>query len=269
VEDFETSSRSRLEQEVRAAAVIASLLPVSGTVNALRTRIVRFPPVARVRSGAALVASPIARRLIARTDHATRLRCVRLLLPGSHGQRPSEILAFAEFAAARNPHRVCEIGTLTGGTSLFLTGLSPSVRQFVGIDVKIHNARVVAALAPSAVDVVHIEGSSREVRVRDGLIAALDGNPLDLLFIDGDHEYQGAKADLIEYRDLVAPGGLIAFHDIVQDHSLNFWSGGVPRLWREIREHFSYWEFVDDPSQDAFGIGVIEHDPEVGIDRIG
>ena len=206
--------------------------------------------------------------MLARSDHATRLRWVRRLVPGSHGQRPNEILAFAEFAAARHPRRVCEIGTLMGGTSLFLAGLTPLVRQFVGIDVKINNARVVGALAPPGVDVVHIEGSSCELRVRDDVIAALDGNPLDLLFIDGDHRYQGVKADFVRYRGLVASGGLIAFHDIIQDHGLSFWSGGVPRLWREIRPHFSCWEFVDDPTQDAFGIGVIEHDPETEIDGI-
>jgi cephalosporin hydroxylase len=206
--------------------------------------------------------------MLPRYDHVGRLRWARRLVPGSHGQRPSEILAFAEFAAARNPHRVCEIGTLMGGTSLFLSGLAPSVRQFVGIDLEIHNARVVTALAPPAVDVVHIAGSSHEVRVRDDLVTALDGNPLDLLFIDGDHEYEGVRTDFLQYRHLVAPGGLIAFHDIVQDHGLDFWSGGVPPLWREIRQHFSHWEFVDDPNQDAFGIGVIEHDPSALIDGL-
>jgi hypothetical protein len=155
-----------------------------------------------------------------------------------------------------------------GGTSLFLAGITPSVRQFVGIDVRMHNAGVVAALAPPTVDVTHIEGSSRETRVRNDLITALDGNLLDLLFIDGDHEYEGVRSDFVQYRDLVAPGGLIVFHDIVQDHGLDFWSGGVPRLWREIREHFPYWEFVDDPNQDAFGIGAIEHDPTADIDRL-
>ena len=37
----------------------------------------------------------------------------------------------------------------------------------------------------------------------------------DFLFIDGDHT--GVGRDYEMYRDLVRPGGLIAFHDIVAD----------------------------------------------------
>jgi len=37
---------------------------------------------------------------------------------------------------------------------------------------------------------------------------------VDLLFIDGDHSYEGCRLDFEMYRDLVAPDGLIVFHDI-------------------------------------------------------
>ena len=36
---------------------------------------------------------------------------------------------------------------------------------------------------------------------------------LDLLFIDGAHEYEGVKSDLDLYRSKVKKGGVIAFHD--------------------------------------------------------
>lgn len=38
-------------------------------------------------------------------------------------------------------------------------------------------------------------------------------NPVDLLFIDGDHTYEAVRRDWTLYRDLVRPGGIIAFHD--------------------------------------------------------
>jgi hypothetical protein len=50
-----------------------------------------------------------------------------------------------------------------------------------------------------------------------------------LLFIDGDHTYEGAKADFINYSPLVKEGGVIALHDI-----RNF----VFEFWKEIRMQY-------------------------------
>lgn len=155
--------------------------------------------------------------------------------------------------------------------SLFLCGLAPSVRQFVGIDIAVQNEQLVGALAPTGVSVTYIEGSSRDETVRRELEATLDGAPLDILFIDGDHSYEGARTDLETYRHLVRPGGLIVFHDIVRDHAERFgtggsrWAGGVPILWQEIRDQFPNHEFVQSWDQDGLGIGVIEHDPSVAL----
>jgi hypothetical protein len=40
---------------------------------------------------------------------------------------------------------------------------------------------------------------------------------IDLLFIDGDHSYEGCKTDLISWLPWVRPGGWIAFHDSGED----------------------------------------------------
>lgn len=36
---------------------------------------------------------------------------------------------------------------------------------------------------------------------------------IDILFIDGDHSYQGVLSDFLMYADLVAPGGYVVFDD--------------------------------------------------------
>ena len=36
---------------------------------------------------------------------------------------------------------------------------------------------------------------------------------MDLVFIDGDHSYEGCREDWEMWRDHVAPGGFAAFHD--------------------------------------------------------
>lgn len=146
------------------------------------------------------------------------------------------------------------------------------MQTFVGIDLEPENGRLLTALAPALVSVTVLQGSTRDQAVRDRLVRCLDGSALDILFIDGDHRYQGVRADFLEYRSLVRPGGLIAFHDIVPHRERPYelgaggpWSGDVPRLWREMRDHFSHWELIDDPAQDGCGIGVIEHDPAVKL----
>jgi predicted O-methyltransferase YrrM len=48
---------------------------------------------------------------------------------------------------------------------------------------------------------------------------------IDLLFIDGDHTYEGVKQDITDWWGFVKPGGVIAFHDVAIDessHSIHF-----------------------------------------------
>jgi len=54
---------------------------------------------------------------------------------------------------------------------------------------------------------------------------------VDLLFIDGDHSYEGALSDWRLYAPLLAPGATVAMHDIG-------WADGVRRVVdEEIRPH--------------------------------
>lgn len=49
---------------------------------------------------------------------------------------------------------------------------------------------------------------------------------LDLLFIDGDHSYEGVKADWEAYKDFLKPSSLVVFHDYG-------WAEGVKRVVHE------------------------------------
>jgi predicted O-methyltransferase YrrM len=93
----------------------------------------------------------------------------------------------------------------------------------------------------------------------------LNGHPLDLLFIDGDHSYEGVKADFANYSSLVRPGGLIVLHDIVPDYSTRHgkptanYTGGVPIFWQELKTKHKTSEFIEDQKQDGYGIGIIHN----------
>ena len=66
------------------------------------------------------------------------------------------------------------------------------------------------------------------------------------------------------YSPFVRQGGIIGFHDIIEDYKTRYgretpaYVGEVPRFWREIKaQHAQIEELVHNPDQDGFGIGVI------------
>jgi hypothetical protein len=70
--------------------------------------------------------------------------------------------------------------------------------------------------------VTAIRSTSRAARAEFG------ADPIDLLFIDGAHDYESARDDLAGWLPLVRPGGVIALND-------PFWPG----VARAIREHLA------------------------------
>ena len=95
----------------------------------------------------------------------------------------------------------------------------------------------------------------------------LKGGKFDVLFIDGDHTYKGAKQDFIKYSHLLKDDGIIALHDIQEDFKTRYdvqtasWTGGVPLFWREVKAAgFNTEDLVSDPFQDGYGIGVVYWD---------
>jgi predicted O-methyltransferase YrrM len=98
-------------------------------------------------------------------------------------------------------------------------------------------------------------GDSHDPRTTAEIKRKLAGAEVDFLFIDGDHSYDGVKADFELYSPLVRPEGVIALHDIVPGDEDNV--GGVPTFWRELKERYETREIVEDWSQGSAGIGVI------------
>lgn len=72
-------------------------------------------------------------------------------------------------------------------------------------------------------------------------------SPIHLLFIDGDHTYEGVKKDIALYTGHVVCGGLVAFHDCANmenttPHPLHY------EVTRAVNEWYSkrgrYWQIV-------------------------
>jgi hypothetical protein len=137
-------------------------------------------------------------------------------------QQPDEYAAFFEFTASYFENRVIkplvvEIGLWRQVQRVFYEQLMGA--QYIGIDIT--NQRT----QPDILGDSDSAGTNEEFRKR------IDGKPINLLFIDGDHSYKGVKQDWEMYGPMATH--LIAFHDIA-------WSPGVVQFWDELRKESKY-----------------------------
>ena len=180
-------------------------------------------------------------------------------------QKPGEILRFLDFAGTRSPANVCEIGTADGGNNFLLGQAIPSVKFMLGIDLFVRNKHRLLNYRRPGQELRYLDASSYAAETVEKVRRLLAGRTLDLLFIDGDHTYEGVKKDFVLYREYVCDGGVIAFHDIVGDYKTRFGretgqrAGDVPLFWQEIKPLFPSVEFIEHCEQDGFGIGCIEN----------
>ena len=72
--------------------------------------------------------------------------------------------------------------------------------------------------------------------VADSRTADPPHRPIEVLFIDGDHSYEGAKADYERWGAMVRPGGHLLFHDAVDSGGYGNVYPGIAQLMGEIGE---------------------------------
>ena len=220
-----------------------------------------------IRARGALARVPGARTLkravveaLASPEERTLLRAYDIGMTQNRG----EIAPLAALVRELCPAGVVEIGTASGGTLFLWTRLATADATLVSVDLPWpwSNDSIEAATLEKLRtfrrdrQALHcLRKDSHSAETRREVETALAGRPVDFLFIDGDHSYDGVKNDFLQYGPLVRPGGLIAFHDIL--HQSQGLGGDVPRFWAEIKARYNGIEFIEDPGQDGFGIGVI------------
>jgi predicted O-methyltransferase YrrM len=124
---------------------------------------------------------------------------------------------------------VAEIGRFKGGSTVITAAAMDAGAELWSYDLSSENDReLLDALRRLGLDArVHlVVGDSRSVE--------LPPAPLRSLFVDGDHSYEGARADYLRWRGLVAPGGNLLFHDAVDTGGYGNHYPGIARLVAEI-----------------------------------
>ncbi len=184
-------------------------------------------------------------------------------------QNPDEIADLYERICDLAPQRVLEIGTAKGGSLYLWTqaadphavlvsadlpggdfgggyppGRTPLYQSFAQPNQTLHLLRV----------------DSHQAETKQTIDQLFGGKPIDFAFIDGDHTYNGVRADFLDYGPLVRPGGMIAFHDILPQPQSP--QTQVHTLWQQIEPHHETWRFVDERSDYGhIGIGLLRVGP--------
>ena len=179
-------------------------------------------------------------------------------------QKPDELQSLIELLESREkPYNVLEIGTMAGGT-LWLWCQLAHPHAFV-LSVDLPGGGFGGGYAPEAIPklltysthqqwIQLFRGDSHNPQMFKSVKRFLRGKKLDLLFIDGDHTLEGVTQDWEMYSPLVADGGLVVFHDIVEHTAMP--TCQVKPLWDELKTQYRHEEFCS-PDGGWGGIGVI------------
>ncbi|MEZ5958979.1 MAG: class I SAM-dependent methyltransferase [Hyphomonadaceae bacterium] len=140
-------------------------------------------------------------------------------------------------AARASSGPILEIGRRHGGSTVLLATACPE-REITSIDLSpAHNQRCedifqqIAKSDPNRLNLV--VGDSRRSR---------DGERFGLMFIDGDHTYEGVKADVVAHWSELETGSPAVFHDAVPNDGLQHEGKlnhheGVKRVCEELIAH--------------------------------
>jgi len=125
----------------------------------------------------------------------------------AHMTKDEKIFLSYVTAALPQGSLVVEVGTYTGG-SAYLIGLASEGRcRIVSLDINV--PADLSLLEKVGAEFFH--GDAARYRAeRD--------EPIDLLFIDGDHSFSGARVDYETLSPLVKPAGLVSLHDFDFPH---------------------------------------------------
>lgn len=172
-------------------------------------------------------------------------------------QMRSEILALAKAVQAINPKTILEIGTCNGGTLFIWSNLATECVITCDLNRSKIRDELYKSFPPAGSDceVISLAGDSHQQTFFEKVRESLNGRTVDFLFIDGDHTEAGVRSDYNMYSPLVRPGGIIAFHDILEKQPVP--DNQVYYFWEKIKQSTNTEEFVKDYAQTGFGIGII------------
>jgi cephalosporin hydroxylase len=152
-------------------------------------------------------------------------------------QYPNQFSKYLCLLREQNIHSYIEIGCRWGGTFILTT-------EYLKLCNDAFNESTAVDLIDSPVK-EYCDANSKTVFIKDNsqseqFKSFVQSNYFDLIFIDGDHSYEGVKTD---YESCKNNGRIFVFHDIVSDAC-----PGVVKFWNELKTHesdkYDFYEYV-------------------------
>ena len=114
-----------------------------------------------------------------------------------------------------------EVGSFMGKSGSFIAEGLPRSGQLVCVDTWANDAMPYDAPLDTYPEflsnVAPYLDRIKPVRSQSEDLASRWDRPIDMLFIDGDHSYEGCRRDCLSWMGFVRSGGWIAFHDSGQE----------------------------------------------------
>jgi predicted O-methyltransferase YrrM len=138
-----------------------------------------------------------------------------------------------------------EIGRFKGGSTVVFASALPEGVELWSYDLHVAlrpdmPGEQLDAELRDALDRLGLAGKVH-VLVADSRKVEPPSDRIELLFVDGDHSYEGARADFDRWSPLVSPGGHLLFHDAVDTGGYGNVYPGVARAVAEV-EREPMWE---------------------------
>jgi len=200
-------------------------------------------------------------------------------------QKKYEILMLQAFLKNEKISRIVEVGTWTGGSALLWAHMVSKYEDGIVYccdlqfkwgaywnrdlitNIITHWDTQIYTNSAYRKYIQELQGDSHDPVFIEKVRNQVGEGSIDFMFIDGDHSYEGIKADFNNYYSLVKKGGFIAFHDIIDSEYHRSFGCYVEKFWQEIKNNFEHWEFIDGNSYVAhhdhivpslsMGIGVV------------
>lgn len=182
-------------------------------------------------------------------------------------QHHEEISEFLNIAIEHTPQKdeiiFIEIGLFRGGNFVFIGNmLSKIYPNIYGIGIDLPGIKKYAGKSginpEEEIKKINplfrykiIIGNSQEQNIINKVKILLNNRKVDILFIDGDHSYNGCMSDFKNYSPMVRKNGIIGFHDLGENRF-----DIKTKVWPEIKSKYNrHWELVKQPGH--YGIGLI------------
>ena len=165
---------------------------------------------------------------------------------------------FSKYLCLLNEQKISsyiEIGCRWGGTFVLTNEylkMFNNINKSVAVDI-IDSPVLNYCMSNNETQFIKINSQSQEFK------NYMNNNFFDLIFIDGDHSYNGVKND---YEISKNSGKIFVFHDIINDVC-----PGVVQFWKELKNNkndtYNFFEFIEqyedvwnNTNQKFLGIGV-------------